>query len=99
MLKKLPRLRAYELLGDRPLSRVRKAILTAVSKPLHAQARRALKAEGGRRKEKGERRKRVANRYRARPDRWPGSSRGTQDTFGRAVRDLKGFVRERSGEL
>jgi len=38
-------------------------------------------------------------RHRAGPDRWPGSSRGTQDTFGRAVRDLKGFVRERSGEM
>jgi len=71
---------------------VRKVVLTAVSKPLHAPARRALKAEG-------ERRKHVANRYRARLDRWPGSSRGTQDTFGRAVRDLKGFVRERSSEL
>jgi hypothetical protein len=34
-----------KLLGDRPLSRVRKAVLTAVSKPLHAPARRdALEA-------------------------------------------------------
>jgi hypothetical protein len=29
-----------ELLGDRPLTRVRKAVLTAVSKRLHAQARK-----------------------------------------------------------
>lgn len=36
---------------------------------------------------------------RARPDRWSGSARATQDTFGPAVRDLKGFVHERSGEL